>query len=133
MRLLLDTNVAILVRDGDEYALTRFDVSVDDVVISLVTLIELEGGITSEIHCAVERRHGLERLLDWATVMPVDRFVVDAYADILRHTGFSRRKILDRLIASTAIVHDLTLVTTNGDDFRDIPGLALEVWPVPAQ
>ena len=42
-------------------------------------------------------------------------------------------RILDRLIAATAIVHDLTLVTINGADFRDIPGLKLEAWPAPDQ
>jgi predicted nucleic acid-binding protein len=58
---------------------------------------------------------------------------VEQYGDIVRANGFSRTRVFDRLIAATALVHDLTLVTINGADFRDNPGLNLEVWPVPAQ
>ena len=42
--------------------------------------------------------------------------------------GYSRRKLLDRMIAAQALVHRATLVTLNEDDFRDIPGLHLESW-----
>jgi predicted nucleic acid-binding protein len=34
----------------------------------------------------------------------------------------------DLMIASVALVHDLTLVTHNTKDFRHIPGLRLEDW-----
>jgi tRNA(fMet)-specific endonuclease VapC len=44
------------------------------------------------------------------------------------HTGYSRRKVLDRMIAAQALVDEATLVTRNGDDFRDIPGLTLLEW-----
>jgi tRNA(fMet)-specific endonuclease VapC len=50
------------------------------------------------------------------------------YGKIVAKSGFSRRKIIDRMIAATAIVSGLTLITTNGGDFADIDGLKLEVW-----
>jgi predicted nucleic acid-binding protein len=31
----------------------------------------------------------------------------------------------DAIIAATALVHDLSLVTRNEEDFKDIPGLRL--------
>ena len=37
---------------------------------------------------------------------------------------------LDLLIASTALVHNLTVVTHNTQDHADIPGLNLEDWLV---
>jgi tRNA(fMet)-specific endonuclease VapC len=38
---------------------------------------------------------------------------------------------VDLMIAATAIVHDLTLVTHNTRDFKCIPGLRLEDWLQP--
>jgi len=37
----------------------------------------------------------------------------------------------DLMIASVALVHDLTLVTHNTADFRNIPGLRLDDWLTP--
>ena len=37
----------------------------------------------------------------------------------------------DLMIASTALVHDLTLVTHNRADYRNIPGLRLADWLTP--
>jgi predicted nucleic acid-binding protein len=100
--------------------------------ISLITLAELNGGLASEMH-GERRRKRLAILLSTMDVVGFDRAVVDAYGELVRTLGFSRRRVLDRLIAATALVHDFTLITTNGPDFRDIPGLKLEVWPAPAQ
>jgi hypothetical protein len=33
-----------------------------------------------------------------------------------------------RMIAATALVEGLTLITVNGEDFRDVPGLEFLVW-----
>ena len=43
--------------------------------------------------------------------------------------GYSRRKLLDRMIAAQALVHRATLVSFNPDDFSDVPGLSSLVWP----
>jgi predicted nucleic acid-binding protein len=42
--------------------------------------------------------------------------------------GYSRRKLLDRMIAAQALVHRAELVTFNTGDFSDVPGLKLCVW-----
>jgi predicted nucleic acid-binding protein len=65
-------------------------------------------------------------------VVDFEQEAATAYREILETRGFVRSRIVDRMIAATAIAHDLTLITINGADFRDIPGLALEVWPSPA-
>jgi tRNA(fMet)-specific endonuclease VapC len=39
--------------------------------------------------------------------------------------------IMDLMIASVALVHDLTLVTHNTKDYRNIPGLHLDDWLTP--
>ncbi len=38
---------------------------------------------------------------------------------------------VDLMIASVALVHDLTLVTHNTVDFRHVPGLRIENWLTP--
>jgi tRNA(fMet)-specific endonuclease VapC len=35
------------------------------------------------------------------------------------------------MIASVALVHDLTLVTHNTADYQNIPGLRLDDWLIP--
>jgi antitoxin VapB len=42
--------------------------------------------------------------------------------------GYSRRNLLNRMIASQAIVHRATLVTMNAACFADIPVLKLLAW-----
>jgi tRNA(fMet)-specific endonuclease VapC len=39
--------------------------------------------------------------------------------------------VADMMIASVALVHDLTLVTHNTMDYRNIPGLQLDNWLAP--
>jgi tRNA(fMet)-specific endonuclease VapC len=57
--------------------------------------------------------------------------------EVARKFGQIRAALLDQgrptptfdlLIACTALVHDLTLVTHNTQDFAQIPGLRLEDW-----
>lgn len=73
------------------------------------------------------RRIRWNALVSTLDVLAFDAAVVDAYVSIAAASGFSRARIIDRLIAATAIVHGLTLATMNGQDFRDIPNLKLEV------
>ena len=54
------------------------------------------------------------------------------YASIVNELGFSRAKVLDRMIAAQAIVADATLATLNPRDFRAIPNLRVEDWSTDA-
>ncbi|HEY1375939.1 MAG TPA: type II toxin-antitoxin system VapC family toxin [Gemmataceae bacterium] len=38
---------------------------------------------------------------------------------------------MDLMIAATALVHNLTVVTHNQQDYRNVPGLPLDDWLVP--
>ncbi|UVO51916.1 PIN domain-containing protein [Sphingomonas sp. SUN019] len=133
MSHLIDTNVAIYLRDQDREIIIRLFALDDAPKLSIISLVELEGGVVAKPDLATVRRKNLDTLLAKVVVAQFDRAVVEEYRGIVEAIGFSRRRILDRLIAATAIANDLTLITTNGVDFRDIPGLKLEVWPTPAQ
>ena len=77
---------------------------------------------------AEARRSRLDAMLAGLPSLPFDDAAAEIYGQIIRATGFSRRRILDRMIAAQAIVHRATLVTRNGADFRDVPGLSLLEW-----
>jgi len=60
-----------------------------------------------------------------------DDLTAKTYGAIVASAGYSRRKLLGRMIAAQALVHRATLVTFNPDDFSDVPGLSSLVWPSP--
>ena len=132
MAFLIDTNVAIHLRDGERSIIAQLDALSAKPEMSVLTRVELEGGVYSRPELMAKRRAAVDALLTTMKVHPFDAAAASAYRDILAARGFVRSRITDRMIAATALVHGLTLITINGDDFRDIPGLSLEVWPSPA-
>lgn len=128
MTHLLDTNIAILLRDGDPTVTARSLALKGPMLLSIISRVELEGGIYREPFESGLRRARLDRLLSALPVLDFDREAADAYRAIVEAAGYSRRKILDRMIAAQALVHRATLVTRNAADFQDIPGLILVEW-----
>ena len=127
MTWMLDTNIAIHLRDGDPAvtaALGRLDGAV---LLSVVTRVELESGVTAILRAPA--RAGPVWTPSWRP-FPSFRWdeAADAYRAIVEQAGYSRRKLLDRMIAAQAVVCRAGLVTRNADDFQDIPGLRLEAW-----
>jgi tRNA(fMet)-specific endonuclease VapC len=128
MAWLLDTSVAIHLRDGDAVVTDRVAALNGAVLISIITRVELEGGVYRELAHAAVRRARLDTMLAAIPTVAFDEPAADAYGGIVAHAGYSRRKLLDRMIAAQALVHRATLVTLNADDFRDVAGLQLETW-----
>jgi tRNA(fMet)-specific endonuclease VapC len=125
---ILDTNVAIDLRDGVEAIMDKVEALSDGVLLSIVTRVELEGGVVREPTQADRRRQRLDALLSGVVILAFDEACADAYRTIVETAGYSRRKLLDRMIAAQALAHRATLVTRNAQDFRDIPGLELLEW-----
>ena len=126
MAYLLDTNVAIHIRDGDVAITDRVAALDGAVLMSVVTRVELEGGVYREPAHAKLRRARLDTMLAAIPTLAFDDAAADAYGSIVAHAGYSRRKLLDRMIAAQALVHRATLVTLDAADFGDVPGLQLE-------
>ncbi len=128
MSFLLDTNVAIYLRDGDEDIARRVGELSGAILLSIITRVELEGGVHREPSQAGVRRLRLDAVLDALPVLAFDDAAADAYRSIVEVAGYSRRKLLDRMIAAQALAHRATLVTMNADDFKDVPGLQILAW-----
>lgn len=128
MAYLLDTNVAIHLRDGDPVVTAKIAALDDAILMSIVTRVELEDGVHRDPADAPARRARLDTMLGAIPTLAFDDASADAYAAIMARSGYSRRKLLDRMIAAHALVHRATLVTMNADDFSDIAGLSVRAW-----
>jgi tRNA(fMet)-specific endonuclease VapC len=132
LSFLIDTNVVIHLRDGDE-GIARNMAELDALpAIAMITRIELENGLYRDPEQTELLRTNLAAILRRTDVIDFGEMEFGAYRTILEQVGFSKRKVLDRMIAATALAHDLTLITMNGKDFRDVPGLKLVEWETPA-
>lgn len=138
MKYLLDTNVVSELRKvGDGKA----DVNVTswigaqdsrDLFISALTILELERGILG-----IQRRDTMQgsRLREWmdSRVRPefAERIlsVDDAIATRCAHLHIpDRRNEADALIAATALIHGLTVVTRNIKDFEGTGAILVNPW-----
>ncbi|MCY1646085.1 type II toxin-antitoxin system VapC family toxin [Caulobacter sp. SL161] len=128
MAYVLDTNVAIHLRDGDPDVATRITALEGAILLSIISRVELEGGVYREATQAGLRRSRLDAMLKVLPVLDFDEAPADAYRRIVEAAGYSRCKVVDRMIAAQALAHRATLVTFNADDFRDIPDLSLLAW-----
>jgi tRNA(fMet)-specific endonuclease VapC len=130
-KFMLDTNICIyLMKHQPPEVRERFAACfVGDVVISAVTLAELEFGISCSSHeVLAANRAALEGLLEDILVAPFDAQAAKAYGPIRAAYKDRNREALDKLIASHAVALGVTLVTNNEADFVNYAGLVVENW-----
>lgn len=85
--------------------------------ISVINQIELLSFTTREDH--------YQLLIDFiqdSTIIPLTSDIVEKSISIRRHY---KTKLPDAIIAATAVVHSLTLITRNTTDFKNIYGLTI--------
>jgi tRNA(fMet)-specific endonuclease VapC len=75
----------------------------------------------------------VRKLFDMVDIVEIDELVIERWAAIRAWQLDRGRQTpkLDLLIAATALVHNLTLVTHNTKDFANIPGLQIADWLTP--
>lgn len=128
MRLLLDTSVAVSLREGDEWTYENVAKLESRPLISIISVVELEGGAAKFVQGAEHRRLKLDALYASVEMLAFEWAEAQAYRSIVEAAGFSRAKIIDRMIAAQALVAGAALATLNPRDFRGIPGLTIEDW-----
>lgn len=129
--VLLDTDVVSLLlrsqpnvsKKAREYTAIR-----GKLFISIITRFEIIRGL--KVKDGTAQLAKFERFCDRNEVLPLTEAMVMQAADI--YADLYRRGTLigdaDILIAATALVHDLAVITNNGAHFRRITGLQVDNW-----
>src|SRR5262249_699421 len=100
--------------------------------ISVVTMAELEVWLRRR-KTPRKRWKSYQDMVNSVSVLDVDQTTGQRAGEIgadLSNKGLPT-EISDLLIAATALIHNLTLVTHNTRDFANVPGLAVVDWLVP--
>ena len=128
-RYMLDTNMCIyLMKNQPEEVSQRFaQCYVGDVVMSAITLAELEFGVSVCADPERERKN-LDSLIELIEVKSFDVSAARSYGPVRKATREKKSDHLDKLIASHAIALGATLVTNNERDFTAYPSLTVENW-----
>jgi tRNA(fMet)-specific endonuclease VapC len=125
---LIDTNIAIHARDGTDAVLEKLAEHNGAVLLSALSLAELQRGLYKNPTYTALRRVRLDVLIKHIPVLPFDAAAAEVYGQIIAQCGWVKGRDYDRMIAAHAITTNSILVTDNESDFRDIPGLVLENW-----
>lgn len=129
MNFLLDTNICSAYLRGDGRVFNRFIQHSGGLAVSTVAVAELYSWVY-RANAKRDRAEALTSLLSEMQLLPVDHAVARKFGEIrasLLDQGRPTPEI-DLLIASTALLFDLTLVTHNIRDFGHLPGLRVEDW-----
>jgi tRNA(fMet)-specific endonuclease VapC len=130
---LIDTSIAIHARDGTDSVLDKLAEHDGEVLLSSLSLAELQRGVFKDSKFTALRQARLDVLLRAMPVIPFDASAALAYGRIIAQCGWAKGRDFDRMIAAHAISSGSVLVTDNETDFRDIPGLTVENWKLRKQ
>jgi len=116
-KYILDTNVVLdfMGKNFPENTQNTLAEIIDEELnISLITKIELLG--FSDVN------QNLEDFVSCANILALNDSIVNKTIELRRKY---KKKLPDTIIAATAIVHNLTLVTRNTSDFKNIENLSI--------
>jgi len=129
-KYMLDTNICIyLMKHQPPEVAERFaQCFVGEVVISAITLAELEYGVACSGTSKDNNQAALDGLLDDIVVAAFEARAARAYGPLRASHRERNKDALDKLIAAHALALGVTLVTNNEADFRIHPELTVENW-----
>lgn len=132
MSFLLDTDTCSAYLKQNRNVESRFQQYGGQLHVSVITVGELYSGVLS--------KRASPRLLPALLAMLKDTAILETTYDVAYTFGVIRASLLDSglpapgmdlMNAATALVHNLTLVTHNTQDYDNVPGLRLADWLAP--
>uniref|UniRef100_UPI00404B36B8 PIN domain-containing protein n=1 Tax=Flavobacterium sp. TaxID=239 RepID=UPI00404B36B8 len=130
MQYLLDTNICIFFLRGLlDYKIIINDIGLENCYISEITVFELKFG--AEKSNNPKKSHiAVDRFVQGLSIIPIygcaKRYAEEKVR--LRKNGTPLHDEFDLLIGVTALENQLTLVTDNLKDFKNLEGLKVENW-----
>lgn len=132
MSFLVDTNICSAYLKGNPQVWNRFLQYSGRLHICAVIAAELFAWAKRR-KASPKRLQGLQKLLVATHFLEVNLELAEKFGE-LRASELDRglsTPQMDLLIAATALVHDLTLVTHNVQDFANVRGLGVVDWLAP--
>lgn len=131
MKLMLDTDICIdLIKQRPASLMERLvSHAVGDIGISVITLAELEYGVSKSSRPA-KNREALDQFVSPLEVVQFDRQATVLYGRLQSALEKKGQSIgsMDMLIAAHALSLDVRLITHNVREFGRVPGLKIEDW-----
>ena len=127
---LLDTDIIIYSLKGNEIVRRNLRLHLNDPIkISAVTLMELYYGAYKSKRVAnnLAKIKTIENTLE---IISISRELVEIFGILKSNLEKAGKPLddFDLILASTAMTHNLTIVTHNEKHFRRIDGLKIENW-----
>jgi tRNA(fMet)-specific endonuclease VapC len=130
MQYLLDKSICVYFLRGKLELDQKFKcLGIENFFISEITVFELKFGAENSLN--KKRSHeSVDRFVGGLSIIPIFG-CLKHYSETkvkLRKNGTPLHDEFDLLIGSTALTHNLTLITDNVKDFKNIVGLKIENW-----
>lgn len=127
---LLDTDIIIYSLKGNEIVRRNLRLHLNDPIkISAVTLMELYYGAykSKRVASNLAKIKTIENTLE---IISISRELVEIFGILKSNLEKAGKPLddFDLILASTAMTHNLTIVTNNEKHFRRIDGLKIENW-----
>jgi len=133
-KYLLDTNICgFLFRNKYGIKEKIRQVGLENCAVSLLTIAELMVGVEYTLQkTGVNKYENLKLFENSVTILPVEPSIEFAAKEKarLQLAGTEVNDLIDLLIAGTAYVNDLTLITDNVKHFQNIKGIKIDNWVV---
>jgi len=120
--VLCDTNIFIHAFNRRLETIERLqEIGLDQVALSVITLMELYQGMGNKVELAQ-----MKRKIRYFDVVDIDIATSKLAANLVENYKLSHDlQIPDAIIAATSVIHQIPLYTYNVKDFAFIPGIKL--------